>query len=106
MKKYKLRLPLIAAALMLVVELVLLISCYGIAIQTKRHLSEEDFDITGFRIQQKAENRFAAAETVLKACEDESIVAFTEASTATLSEEALAGLVLSSLLYNIVLIRS
>ena len=64
MKKYKLRLPLIAAALMLVVELVLLISCYGIAIQTKRHLSEEDFDITGFRIQQKAENRFAAAETV------------------------------------------
>ncbi len=91
MKKYKLRLPLIAAALMLVVELVLLISCYGIAIQTKRHLSEEDFGITGFRIQQKAENRFAAAETVLKACEDESIVAFTEASTATLSEEALAG---------------
>ena len=92
MKKYKLRLPLIAAALMLVVELVLLISCYGIAIQTKRHLSEEDFGTTGFQIQQKAENRFASAETVLKACEDESILAFSEASTATLSEETLTGL--------------
>ena len=92
MKKYKLRLPLIAAALMLVVEVVLLISCYGIAIQTKRHLSEEDFGITGFQIQQKAENRFATAETVLKACEDERIIAFSEASTAILSEEALADL--------------
>ena len=92
MKKYKLRLPLIAAALMLVVELVLLVSCYGIAIQTKRRLSEEDFSITCFQVEQKAENRFAMAETVLKACEDESIIAFTEASTATLSDEELGAL--------------
>ncbi len=92
MQNYRVKLPLIVAALLLFVEAILLFSCFRIASATRERLSEEDFNIKCYALERRAENRFDVAETVLKACENANVTDFTEASTATLAKADLEAL--------------
>lgn len=92
MQKYRSKIPLIVAVLLLLVEATLIFSCYRIAVATQQRLSDENFSIKCYALEKKAENRFGIAETVLKACENANITDFTEASTATLGKYELEAL--------------
>jgi len=91
MKRYQVRIPLIVAAVMLVVQAALLLACYSTGVGMGDRIAESDFAIHAKSIESSAEISFDMITAVIDAMSNDAVTAFTETSTDLMSEESLDG---------------
>lgn len=92
MRNYRIRIPLVVALFMILVQVILLFSCYGIAVGTRKQFSEESFEIQCYDIKNKVDNTFRKLQTVIRATENNRVLAYSEGTTTTMSEDGIADL--------------
>lgn len=92
MKHYRARIPLIVALFMVAVQVILLFSCYAIAVGTREQFAEESFEIQCYDVKNKVESTLKQLEAVIKATENSRFTVYSEGTTATITEDEVADL--------------